>query len=533
MTRRLYLLIMLIILPLSAMAEETGITVSYASSEYGLDPAHAFTTTEAQLFTAVYEGLVSYHPLTLEPVAAAAERWVVSPDGKTYTFFLRPEGHFWNGDPVKATNFSEAWFRLLSPDENAEYSFLLDIIEGALDYRTGKTDDRSTVGIKAISDYMLEVKLREPAEYFLKILCHHSFSPVHPLNLENGKWKSGPSALGNGPFYITKADKSQITLKKNILYWDQNNIETDKINIVFINDPQLAAERFNNGEIQWAPDGVYLSMVEDSDKLVSNPLFATSYFFFNTSNEALKNGDVRRALALILPWNEIRNSNNYFLPTATLIPAIPGYPAVEGIDKRDFKDALQLLHSAGYTKGSGIGNIVIRVPNGNLPSYIGQIMKETWEKYLDVTVQIEVRPYPDYYSALKLNDYSLGTTTWIGDFADPLTFLQMWTSNSNLNDSNFADPDYDGLIARAETEAPAQRYKTLAEAESILLETALVLPLENYPAFNLVDLDSLEGWYPNVLDIHPFRYFRLKEPQMPEGVVDSTKSKDAVRFVSF
>ena len=78
---------------------------------------------------------------------------------------------------------------------------------------------------------------------------------------------------------------------------------------------------------------------------------------------------------------------------------------------------------------------------------------------------------------------------------------------------------YDGLITRAETEAPAQRYKTLAEAESILMDSALVLPLENYPAFNLVDLDSLEGWYPNVLDIHPFRYFRLKEPQMPDGVV--------------
>ena len=134
---------------------------------------------------------------------------------------------------------------------------------------------------------------------------------------------------------------------------------------------------------------------------------------------------MRRALALILPWDGIRNSNNYFLPTATLIPAIPGYPAVEGINKRNFKEALQLLHSAGYTKGSGIGTIVIRVPNGNLPSYIGQIMKQTWEKYLDVEVEIEVRPYPDYYNSLKLDDYSLGTTTWIGDFADPLTFLQM------------------------------------------------------------------------------------------------------------
>ena len=150
------------------MAEERKITVCYASSEYGLDPAHAFTTTEAQLFTAVYEGLVGYHPLTLEPVAAAAERWVVSPDGKTYTFFLRPEGHFWNGDPVKASNFSEAWFRLLSPDENAEYSFLLDIIEGALDYRMGKTDDRNTVGIKEISDYVLEIKLERTGGILFK-----------------------------------------------------------------------------------------------------------------------------------------------------------------------------------------------------------------------------------------------------------------------------------------------------------------------------------------------------------------------------
>jgi peptide/nickel transport system substrate-binding protein/oligopeptide transport system substrate-binding protein len=120
----------------------------------------------------------------------------------------------------------------------------------------------------------------------------------------------------------------------------------------------------------------------------------------------------------------------------------------------------------------------------------------------------------------------MGTTTWIGDYADPLTFLQMWTADSNLNDSGLSDPIYDNLLSEAVKEKDTkERYILMAEAEKRLLDGALVLPIENYPAFNSVNIGVLEGWYPNVLDIHPFKYMYLLQPELPKGVVEGSDTK--------
>jgi peptide/nickel transport system substrate-binding protein/oligopeptide transport system substrate-binding protein len=183
------------------------------------------------------------------------------------------------------------------------------------------------------------------------------------------------------------------------------------------------------------------------------------------------------------------------------------------------KEALRLLHKAGYTKGRGINPLIIRIPEGEDMISVASTLKEQWEKYLDVDVEIETLGYADYFDSLKAPGYSIGTTTWIGDYADPLTFLQMWTAGSNLNDSGYDNPVYDSLLDEAVKSPPKERYALMAEAEQMLLDGAVVLPLENYPAFNAVNLERLEGWFPNVLDIHPFKYLRLVSPRLPEGLV--------------
>lgn len=494
--------------------------MNYSSGNIQLDPAHSFTTTEAQIYTAIYEGLVGYHPLTLEPMPAAASRWVISPDGQTYTFFLRPEGKYWNGETVTASDFRDAWFRLLDPEEGAEYSFMLDIIEGAYEYRSGETTEKDDVGIRIIAPLILEIKLKETAEYFLKILCHHSFSPVNPLNLDNGKWKNGPSAVGNGPFFLYSKTTEAVSLRKNNLYWDASNVKLSEIRIEFSDDAEITTQRFNNSELHWSPSGVYLGNIENTENIVTNPLFGTTYFYFTAFDGPLQNPDVRRGLSLVLPWDRIRSPNNFFLPSSALVPGIPGYPTNEGISRRDMRAALQLLHKAGYTKGSDIGNLTIRIPDSRDSMYVAAIMKQEWEKFLDVTVEIEIYSFSEYYDKLKEPEYSLGTTSWIGDYADPLTFLQMWTAESNLNDSGFNDPIYDRLLDESVKEKKTEdRYKMMAEAEKRLLDGALVLPLENYPAFNAVNINILQGWYPNVLDIHPFKYMYLLKPKLPDGVV--------------
>ena len=497
--------------------------MSYSSGDFQLDPAHSFTTTEAQLYSAIYEGLVSYNPLTLEPLPAAASHWIISADGLTYTFFLRPEGKYWNGETVTADDFRDAWFRLIDPEEEAEYSFMLDIIRGAYEYRNGLTDDKNEVGIRVISPLILEVKLKEAAEYFLKILCHHSFSPVNPLNIVNGEWRPGPSSMGNGPFYLYSRSGEMAVFRKNILYWDADKVKLDAIHVLFSDDAEKTTADFNSGTLHWAPSGVYLGSVEKPENIVTNPLFGTTYFFFTAFDEALSNPDVRRGLYLILPWDRIRNTRNFYLPSAALVPGIPGYPEYEGVKRRDMQEALRLLHGAGYTRGSGIKPLLIRIPESRDSMYVASIMKQEWEKFLDIEVNIEVYKFNDYYEQLKKQDYSIGTTSWIGDYADPLTFLQMWTSDSNLNDSGYKNPLYDRLLDEAVKEKNTKtRYKLMGEAEKLLLDGALVMPVENYPAFNAVNIDILQGWYPNVLDIHPFRYMYLLKPVLPDNVVMKT-----------
>ncbi|MFP4564309.1 MAG: ABC transporter substrate-binding protein, partial [Spirochaetia bacterium] len=173
--------------------------VSFSGTEITFNPLHTFTSTEAQLYTALYEGLVTYHPLTMEPVPAAASRWEISADKTTYWFFLRETGRYWNGDPVTAADFKDTWLTLLDPEEKSEYSFLFDIIEGAADYRTGKNTDPLSVGIRAVDTFILEVRLEHPAGHFLKVLCHHSFAPVHPRFLDREDWSISSIIPGNGP----------------------------------------------------------------------------------------------------------------------------------------------------------------------------------------------------------------------------------------------------------------------------------------------------------------------------------------------
>jgi peptide/nickel transport system substrate-binding protein/oligopeptide transport system substrate-binding protein len=146
-------------------------------------------------------------------------------------------------------------------------------------------------------------------------------------------------------------------------------------------------------------------------------------------------------------------------------------------------------------------------------------MAQAWKDTLQLDSQIVSFPFEVYLEEVKKPDFTLGSSTWIGDYADPLTFLQMWTADSNLNDARFADEQFDSLIDRSFGEEGRQRYETLGESEGLLLEKAVVLPISHTPAFNLIDLDRVEGWFPNVLNIHPLKYLRFRSVSMPPSVV--------------
>ncbi|MDR1301895.1 MAG: peptide ABC transporter substrate-binding protein [Treponema sp.] len=494
------------------------LTLTFSKGEVELDFRKSYLAHEAQLFTGLYEGLFSYHPFTMEPVPGLAEDWEVSEDKKQWTFTIRENARYWNGDRVSAEDFRAAWISLLDPAANSPYSSLFDIIDGAREYRTGQLRDPRRIGIRADDPRTLVVRLNTPASFFPSMLCHHSFSPIHPSMLNRMDWSLSP-LISNGPFYMQEYQPDRMVLVKNDHYWDARNVSLNKIILKFTEDGDEAAALWNSGEARWISGEVNLEGLTDRSGIMVNPMFATHYYFIRSAEKPWTDHRIRRALSLALPWEEIREG--HYLPAKTLIYPIPGYPQVRGLDNTDTEEAQRLLAEAGFPKGVGLPDLVIKLTPSAEASRIGALMAEAWMGKLGVPVRINVVPYNQYFHALKQNDYGVGFSTWIGDFADPYTFLQMWRRDSNLNDAQYNDTDYETLIDKSMTEDGEKRWATLAEAEKLLLDRGTVLPISYSPAINIVDTDELDGWFPNALDIHPFKYLSFKAYKPLPGVTQA------------
>ena len=507
------------------VAAERELTVAYGGGlSVALDPLHAFLSTEAQLFTALSEGLVSYHPASLEPVPGVAHTWRVSDDGLRYRFFLRDNARFSDGTRVVAEDFRASWLRIINPGEQAEYSLLFDVIRGVADYRAGITGDAAQVGIRAISPGELEVELERPAEHFLKQLAHHAFSPVYPAYRAQVGWERQAPIIGNGPFHLAEWRTGEMVFERNPHYWARATVDLDRVRIRFFDDPRAISAGFMAGDIHWAKDfdAAYFDAGDGERRslpfVVPNPLFGTTYFVFKASDPPYDDPRVRRALALMVPWEAVRSPERRVFPTSVLVPRMADYPAVEGIAAGDRRAAERLLDQAGFAGGAGLPPIIIKV--GSADAELAALLEHAWEADLAVDVTVaHVQDYDDYRAEIKAGAFTLTIGRWIGDFADPITFLQMWTSASNLNDAGYASRDYDRTIDSALQATGLDRLRLLAEAETLLLQDAVILPVSHLLNWSLIDLQRIAGWTPNLLDIHPFRYLGFRRGELPAGVV--------------
>jgi peptide/nickel transport system substrate-binding protein/oligopeptide transport system substrate-binding protein len=323
--------------------------------------------------------------------------------------------------------------------------------------------------------------------------------------------------ISNGPFQIKSMDDNSIVLLKDDQSWDQHRVELNKIIIKFTETADEASSMWNSGEARWISGDVNIEALTDRSGIQVNVLFATHYYFIRSKDKPWNDHRVRRAMALVLPWDEIRA--NYYLPAETLIFPVAGYPKVEGISETDYDEAKKLMSEAGFPGGSGTPELIIRLTPSPDAARVGGLMAVAWKEILGLNVRVEVISYDRYFQSMKENDFTIGSSTWIGDFADPYTFLQMWRRDSNLNDACHDDDEYEALIEKSMTEDGSVRMATLSEAEKLLLDRGVVLPIYFNPALNIVDTGELDGWYPNALDIHPFKYFSFKAYRPLPGVV--------------
>ncbi len=507
----------LFLLSLPLMAAERTFVMSSAQQTVEWNPLKTYSAIEAQLYTAVYEGLMTYSPVNLKPVNGMADKWDISADKKTYHFHIRDNASFSDGRPLTAGVFRDSWLKLLDPATNSPFAGLLDPVKGAADYRTGKTKKPDAVGIRATDDQNLEVELIQPSAYFIQLVCHQSLVPIHPSLLNQADWSKVSEITGNGPFRFVKHTSDRIELVPNSRYWEKDAVQIDRLVILFSDDSLAVTKQFNQGDCNWVESGAEYNSISDSSAFQLTPQFSTTFLYFSVAKPAFQNPLVRKALILLLPLEEIRSKELFLVPSAQLIPAIPYYPKAAGLDKQDNNEALKLLEKAGFPKGKGLPTIAVEIPKSETWTKIADLMRKGWQD-LDVKVEIKEIDSEQYFGQLDPNIFTIASISWIGDYADPMTFLDLWNSQSSLNRSQFADKDYDSLLNDSNSQQGAQRYKTLSKAEELLLQGGAVLPINHSPAFNVIDLKRIDGWFENPLNIHPFKYLQFKALKPPRNV---------------
>lgn len=484
---------------------------------YDLNPHTASYATEAQVFTGLYEGLFSYNPFSLEPEPALAESFKISRDKLTWTFTIRKNAYFSNGKPITAETFKTAWLMLLSPEANAPFASLLDCIKGAEAYRTGKAKNADGVAITVKNAETLVVKLNAPTEHFSKILCHHAFSAVNETN-----------NAYSGPFVLSEYGADSIVLTKNTRYWDADSVALPSIRFVLSDDTEENTFLFNTGRIDWLSGSADTSKVLDRKAIMISAQFGTEYLFFKTQSGPFADSRVRNALVYALPEEALRGSS--LIQARSLILPLRGYPEIYGSPESDLDEARRLLAEAGYdTTAVGIGGNSGVSANGGKKLTVtlcftdddssknrAALLSDAWAKVGVQTVS-KFLPATEYIGALKTTDADLFSYIWIGDFADPLAFLELFRGTSSLNETGWKNGNYDALLQEAAKTADVDaRYKKLSEAEQLLLDEAVIIPVSHTVSLNVVDSQNVAGWFDNALDIHPLKYLRfIKAEPLP------------------
>lgn len=498
------------VLPVCA-SSANSLRVSMFPAEIEFNPLRTYTATEAQIYTAIFEGLVIQDPVTLQPLPGTARDWQTSEDGAELRFFLRENARFSDGRHITANDFVQSFMAHINPDSPSPFSGFLDPVIGARNYRIG-TGDKSSVGIESDGDYELVFKLEHPAPYFIDMLAHQSMVLIHPDLLENVSRNGSDGITGNGPYVLVRADSDGMKFEQNPHYWDSARTALEAIHIDYSDNVTEVTEAFNRGEIQWSMGNFNFSVLNNPEYLVINPIFSTSFFFFNHRQEEFRSPGVRRAISLLIPWDEVRSEAVHFQPSNQLIPEIPGYGRTEGIETQNIEEGLSLLENAGYPFGEGLPDLVIRIPPGTEQRRIAEIFSSSIMEHLRFNVEIDqFSSGESYYDRLADTDYTIGSITWIGDYLDPLTFLMLFESDSRINEAAYSNPEFDALLALSHRQEGRERMNTLAKAESLLLQEGTVWPISHTAAFNLVNTMDLEGWFPTVLDIHPFKFMRRIE----------------------
>jgi ABC-type oligopeptide transport system substrate-binding subunit len=453
--------------------------MAWGAEPPSLDPGLATDTTSSNVLLNIMDPLVRLGD-DLQPVPALAESWTVA--GKVVTFHLRDDGRWTNGDPVTARDFEYSWKRTLDPKLAADYAYQLYGIVGAEAYNNAKPAQaaalKDKVAVKAIDDRTLQVTLTSAQPWFVHQMAHHSFLAVHKPTVEKHgtKWTEPRNIVTNGAFKLAgwKHDAS-ITLVKNADWRNANEVALDRVEGRIIVDGTTRVQAFEAGEVD-ALDGGSLppadmARLKQMPEYEKYPALGTYYYGFNLKN--IPDLNQRRAMAFAIDRQAIIDNVAQAdqIPATGMVPqGMPGFDVIKQHflpTRADLEKAREFMAKAENPKRK----ITLFLNDAPGHKEIAVAVQAMW-KQLGIDVTIKTQEWAQYLEFLgpppsdAVYVYRLG---WIGDYVDPMNFLELWTSKSGNNNSRFANPAYDRLIEQArDTADDGARYELYRQAEAML-----------------------------------------------------------------
>lgn len=492
-----------------------------------LDPHIATGVPENNIGMSMFEGLVSAHPKTLEPIPGMAERWDISEDRKTYTFYIRKNAKWSDGTPITAEDYIWSWQRASSPVMGNEYAYMLFVIKNAEAWGTGKLDDFSEVGVRALDSHTLRVELENPAPYFLNLLNHHSLYavPKHVV-LAHGKmtdqftqWARPGNMVSNGPF-ILKEWKiyHRIRVEKNPHYWDAENVKLNGIVFYPVENFSTEERMFRAGQVhktyEVPLDKVPYYREQEPDKFINNAYFGTYYYQFNVTRPPFDDPRVRRAFTLAIDRDTIASEVMHGVvdPSYSLVPpGVGGYYPPKLVDY-DPEEAKRLLAEAGYPNGEGFPKVDLLYNTNESHRKIAVAIQQMWNSKLNVSVGLVNQEWKVYLDSRDRLDYDIARAAWIGDYVDPMNFLDLGLSTNGNNRSGYAVPEYDEMIMRTipSAKTPEQRNELFYQTETQIMTDLPFAPIYTYKTKYLLH-PSVKNLHKNYLNYYYYKYVTLGE----------------------
>ena len=492
-----------------------------------LDPHLVTGVPEHRVNGALFEGLVDLDSATLDPVPGAAKSWELSEDKRTYTFHLRDDGKWSNGDPLTAQDFLYSYQRMLTPTLAADYSYLLHCIKNAKAYNEGTLTDFSEVGVKVVDPHTLTITLENPTPYFLFMQMHQAWYPVHQGTIEahgamdqrNTRWTRAGNHVGNGPFRLTDWRPNEvIEVVRNEHYWNKENVRLSGILFYPIDDLQTEERSFRTGKIQMTGevplDKLAAYRKDNPEVLHIDPYLGVYFYRLNTTKPPFDDVRVRQALSLATDRDSLVTNvlNGGERPAFHYVP-----PGIEGYqsEKRlafDPEKAKALLAEAGYPNGENMPPIEILYNTSENHRRIAETIQQMWKTHLGVDVQLMNQDWQVYLDTTRSMNYSIARAAWIGDVVDPVNFLEMWLTEGGNNETGYSRSEYDTLIQQAYAEPDVSaRAAVLKSAEDMILEDLPIVPIYFYTR-KYLQAPEVKGYAPNVLGYLRFQEFYLEYP---------------------